>query len=76
MPNGHREPYRYRGGLSNPPSPAHSSDSEETAANKREYHKEKREQELAARSEALQRNKILPPKLRSPEICLNIAKFL
>ena len=54
MPNGHREPYRLRGGLATGggvrdfwfaaglppfeiPSPVHSSDSEETWYNKREW---------------------------------------
>ena len=36
MPNGHRDPYRILSGES--PSPAHTSDSEETFHQKRRYH--------------------------------------
>jgi len=35
MPNGHRSPYRVSSG--EPPSPAHTSDSEETWVNKQEF---------------------------------------
>ena len=35
MPNGHRQPYRVSKGA--PPSPVHTSDSEETSENKKEF---------------------------------------
>ena len=46
MPNGHREPYRFvglrrildSGDEADAPSPCHTSDSDETAEEKREFH--------------------------------------
>ena len=38
MPNGHRDAYGHDGGLSNPPSEAHTRDSETTASEKHAYH--------------------------------------
>ena len=72
MPNGHRDPYRHDGGLNNPPSPAHSSDSDKTASQKQAYKIARAE----VRARELELGRLLPEKARTRELFLRIAQFL
>ena len=67
MPNGHRQPYRVSSGKA--PSPAHSSDSEETWSNKRVFWWRRMGQTLL-------RLRLLPERLREPEVAEVIAAYL
>lgn len=68
MPNGERVPYRVESGL--PPSPAHTSDSETTEEEKREWWAIR----ICLKTIA---NRLLPTIIiQQEEILLNIARFL
>ena len=67
MPNGPRQPYRVSSGTA--PSPAHTSDSEETWSNKRVFWWRRMGQTLL-------RLRLLPERLREPEVAEVIAAYL
>jgi len=68
MPNGHRIPYRLDSGL--PPSPAHTSDSETTEEDKKEWRATQRYNKAVA-------NRLFPMMLTHlDDVLLNIARFL
>ena len=85
MPNGYRDPYRHDGGLNNPPSPAHTSDSETTASQKQAYnfvfaqvrryaYRWKKVARARARARQLKLGRLLPVDARTPELCQCISQ--
>ena len=75
MPNGHREPYRYQVD-GDPPSPAHSSDTEVTREEKLRFHAIQRQIIVLWISTVLWKRRLIPGKLRVALVVRRIAAYL